>query len=134
MEAHPEIISLIKKRDEIHFLLFNQHNYHDGLWHMLGIIQELQEKDQDTDLIGEITRDILIYEKNRSSSNNLKRAGNRSLVYAGYLRRINKILWDGGYLKNEKYGMGIIPTKTMKVETAPPTIKHYGEKLPSDLA
>jgi hypothetical protein len=134
--THPEISSLIKKRDAIHELIYTQHNYREAIDNMLGLIWELEPQDQEKEevkkLIEKLENTTAMFIDTRSASINRQRESNLAMPSRRYLREVNGILWRGKYLSNEKYS-GIIPTSTMKTQIEPPKKKVYDEKLPSEL-
>jgi hypothetical protein len=105
--THPEISSLIKKRDEIHDLIYNQHQYRDSIAHMLGLLFELKPEDKEIPTVKELTdkleKTTAMFIDTRSAAINRQREAALAMPSCKYLAKINDILWDGEYLTNEKY-------------------------------
>lgn len=106
MEAHPEITSIIKKRDEIHTLMYAKRHYTAAVECIQGLFYELEEKDQESEqgqeAITLIEKEVAVFSS--LGSIELKPHLKKSLPkYKQWLRVLNKILWEGGYLKNTKY-------------------------------
>lgn len=106
--VHPEITSLIRRRDEIYQMLLER-QYAFALEAMDLLICELKTKDQKQELLNEIR-------KHRTSIQNMPGA----VWHDGFIHRLNftrfnkaayiqlyqrmcKILWDGGYLIMDNY-------------------------------
>lgn len=131
--VHPEITSLIRKRDEIHSVLYT-HDYAPGLaiQQMIGLLFELEEKDQDEEIIEDLMKKFHFLSTMASQTNRNIHGKAMKPVLWGLMRKINKILWDGDYLTNEKY-RGITPAETLKKEKTAPDEKPFPERLPEDL-
>ncbi len=109
MDAHPEIISIIKKRDDIHHQLYITHNYPAAVEGMLGLMGELKKKDRVDSLFDQIKREVLINENNRSRMENEERSKSNAPEYRDWLVKLNDILWDGKYLENKTYDSPLQP-------------------------
>lgn len=103
-ESHPEIGSIIYKRDEIHGLIYTARNYISAMEKMVGLIYELKPEDQDKTLLDELLHELRVLEGNQSSSNRIRMQKNKE-NYWRYLQKLNTILWEKNYLSNEKYSM-----------------------------
>jgi hypothetical protein len=129
---HPEISSLIRRRDEIYQMLLSS-QYPLALEAMDLLILELRKDDQDPELLSEIRKHksaLKIGDMNGTSGLALRM--NLAHFYRGeyfdLYRRLCNILWTGNYLifkkyssfwdpsgggkSGDKFGRGGIPKKT----------------------
>lgn len=106
--GHPEIGSIIKKRDIIHFCLYPEtpENYKPktALWGILGLIREVEDKHRDKDLIKSVKHEIGIINKMQDISQRDKRYEAMRFKYGEWLEKLNDILWKGKYLDPGRYG------------------------------
>ena len=104
MSIHPEINSLIKKRDMVFDYLHVQYNPEKALNIMEGMLRELESKHRPEELINKIRdeREKLRKMENRSQKTN--RISQMIHIYSDWLEELNDTLWDNDYLYNKRYG------------------------------
>ena len=103
MIIHPEILSLIKKRDEIHRLLYAEYTPISAMEQMIGILNEIRREDVDEELHKTIKNTYINLTRIHSRTQRFHKGKALKLVLWGYLREINHILMNKGYLTNEFY-------------------------------
>jgi len=106
--GHPEIGSIIHKRDVIHFCLYPEpggdYRPLTAIWGILGLMREIEAKHRDTELIASLKREIGLINKLKDASRRDKRFEDMRFKYGEWLENLNNILWDGKYLDPGKYG------------------------------
>lgn len=102
-EMHPEIISLIHKRDEIHSQLYISNNPIAAIDGIYGLLSELEPKDKDPKFLEELRKELRILTENRSRVEIRRRVENNLFTYRDWLGRLNELLWEKSYLTNQKY-------------------------------
>jgi len=129
---HPEIGSIIRKRDEIHNYLYNEYRPVKALVTMTGLLYEIQRKHRDDELLANIMKERIVYEGTSSKRQNVRYAHEMRPKYEGYLEQINNILWKHDYLIDKTY-MGITPASTLKKERESPERVPFPERLSEEL-
>lgn len=106
--AHPEIGSIIRKRDEIHACLYplKRENYQPltAIRNMQGLLYELEDKFIEKRLVDALKKEEGIIEEIIDQSVRDKRYSEMRFKYREWFSQVNKILWEGKYLLNQKYG------------------------------
>lgn len=104
--SHPEIGSIIRKRDQIHDMLYLNYDPVKALENMIGLHWELEEKHQDGDYSKKLENELNVLGQaesvNRTEYNKLK--SKRKHTYWQWLRELNQTLWENDYLYNKRYG------------------------------
>jgi len=129
---YPEIGSIIRKRDEIHNYLYNEYRPLRALVTMTGLLYEIQRKHRDDELLANIMKERIVYERTTSKKQNARYANEMRPKYEDYLEQINNILWKHDYLIDKTY-MGITPASTLKKEREPPKREPFPERLSEEL-
>lgn len=129
---HPEIGSIIRKRDEIHNYLYNEYRPLTALVTMTGLLYEIQRKHRDDELLANIMKERIVYEKTVSKKQIRRYAHEMRSKYEDYLEQINNILWKYDYLIDKTY-MGITPASSLKKERETPERKPFPERLSEEL-
>jgi len=114
MIIHPEILSLIKKRDEIHRLLYVDYSPISAMEQMIGILNEIRRDDVDAELYEKLMKTYLGLTTIHSRTQRLQRGKALKTVLWGYLTKINHILMNKGYFTNEFYSSFHDPAKGRK--------------------
>lgn len=107
---HPEITSIIQKRDLIHRYLYLDYHPLKALEGMVGLLYELHTEHQDPELLKKITQQFHIITRMQSRTARAQHGRKMKTIYWGYLRNINQILLNG-YLSNEFYNGFFDPSK-----------------------
>ena len=129
---HPEIGSIIRKRDEIHDYLYKGYRPLRALVTMTGLLHEIQRKHRDDELLANILKERIFYERTGSKRQKARYANEMRPQYESYLEQINNILWKHDYLIDKTY-MGITPASTLKKEKEPFERKPFPERLSEEL-
>ncbi len=114
MIIHPEILSLIKKRDEIHRLLYVDYSPISAMEQMIGILNEIRRDDVDAELNEKLMKTYLGLTTIHSRTGRLQRGKNIKLLLWKYLTEINNILMSKGYFANAFYSTFHDPAKGRK--------------------
>lgn len=105
--SHPEIGSLVRKRDLVHTQLYDDYQPEKAIEGMQGIYFELEEKHQSLkeDFNDRIENELKYLDSlyNTSRGNYKTTVLNKKGVYKRWLQELNQLLWEGNYLINEKY-------------------------------
>jgi len=105
--GHPEIGSIIRKRDIIHFCLYpeSREDYKplSAITGMMGLLYELEEKHRDNELIEALKREEGALEEIKDTSQRDKRFNAMRHKYRDWLKRLNDALWKGKYLDPGRY-------------------------------
>jgi len=101
--VHPEIASIIRKRDEVHHFLYSNYNPLRALEGMVGLIYEIKREDRDEELIDKILKNINYLTQMRSRTARETEGLKMKQIFWGYLEQVNTILMTKGYLSNEFY-------------------------------
>jgi len=100
---HPHIGSIIRTRDTIQNTLYILKDYKEAVNQMEGMFSLLKNADYNPEFRDEIEKEyeyLLAIKGLKQFAGRIK--ANRS-KYKRWFREINTILWDKGYLENEKY-------------------------------
>lgn len=119
--SHPEIGSIIRKRDHADTLLYQEHKPIEALNRMMGIILELEKKHRDTELYDKIRKRFNYLYNTRSSdpvSYDQKKVELRA-EHCEWLGELNELLWSHGYLYNKRYGSPETAQDTTFVNVVP---------------
>ena len=104
MSIHPEINSLIRKRDMVFSCLYETYNPEKALRLMEGILREIEKKHRPEELIEKIINER---EKLRKIENQTQTKSHMSQmvhIYSDWLELLNDVLWEKEYLYNKRYG------------------------------
>ena len=129
---HPEISSIIRKRDAIHHHLYVEYRPLSALEQMVGLLNEIREEHRDEEAVTKIKQQYHRITGMQSRTARGQHGHKMRTVYWGYLTKINAILWDKGYLLEQTY-RGITPAETLKKEKATPEDKPFPERLSEDI-
>lgn len=102
--SHPEIGSLIRKRDEA-IKMFSHRKIEQYLELLSIIAGELDPQDQDTIFIDKIDKELNWHQNTRSRKAKQSRLKQMYYEYKKWLSEINSQLWKGQYLINKRYGV-----------------------------
>ena len=119
MIIHPEILSLIRKRDEIHRLLYADYTPISAMEQMIGLLNELRQEHKGEGLSETLKKTYLGITTLHSRTRRIQRGKALKWKLWGYLDNLNGLLWKHGYLTNEFYRQAI-PSAGLNVSGAKP--------------
>jgi hypothetical protein len=104
--SHPEISSLIHKRDTAHNLLYNENKPTQAMKQMIGIILELEKKHRPQTLYDKIKQryNYLRITQKTDPVTYQQKAEELFHEHCEWLGELNEVLWTHSYLFNKRYG------------------------------
>jgi hypothetical protein len=107
---HPEIASIIRKRDEIHRLIFIEYRPRKALDLMVGLLYSIRREHRPEGLLEEIHKERHFFMEIRSRKQREQYANRMRFKYEDYYQQLSDVLNDEGYLLAEFYTSGFWDT------------------------
>lgn len=107
---HPEIASIIRKRDEIHRLIFIKYHPRRTLDLMVGLLYSIRREHRPKELLEEIHKERRVFTKTTSRKQRGQYANRMRFKYEDYYQQLSDVLNEEGYLLAEFYTSGFYDT------------------------